>query len=104
MGEIILEEMDGKVSSVVDDCALKEHHLTSWIFQSPASSKTVEMAFPTTDGIIVMPPPGPPRILCLGCGSGTWCFLVKSVNPNWVVHGVDDTNHWLCVHKDVPFK
>lgn len=102
MGEIILEEMDGKISLIVDDDTLKKHHLTSWIFQSPASSKTVEME-PTPEGINVAPR-GPPRVLCLGCGSGTWCFQVKSANPNWVVHGVDDTNHWLCVHKDVPLR
>ncbi|CAG8962129.1 hypothetical protein HYFRA_00005173, partial [Hymenoscyphus fraxineus] len=105
MGEIILEEMDGKISLIVGDGTLRGHHLTSWVFQSGSSPVGVDHGQPTpAEGINVQAPRGPPRILNVGCGSGTWCFRVKSANPNWIVHGVDDTNHWLCVHKDLPLR
>lgn len=47
---------------------------------------------------------GPPRVLEIGCGDGDWCFKVKNQEPDWIVEGIDDTNHWLCVHKDVALK
>lgn len=36
---------------------------------------------------------GPPRVLEIGCGDGTWCFKVKEEQPDWIVEGIDDTDH-----------
>lgn len=36
---------------------------------------------------------GPPRVLEIGCGDGTWCFRVKEEQPDWIVEGIDDANH-----------
>jgi hypothetical protein len=44
---------------------------------------------------------GPAHVLEIGCGDGSWCFKVKIEQPDWIVEGVDDTDHWLCVKKDV---
>lgn len=66
---------------------------------------------------------GPPRVLEIGCGDGAWCFKVKKEQPDWIVEGIDDTDHvcillrgvegcanngglqqWRCVHNDVQLK
>lgn len=36
---------------------------------------------------------GPPRVLEIGCGDGSWCFKLKEEQPEWIVEGVDDTDH-----------
>jgi hypothetical protein len=37
---------------------------------------------------------GPPKVLEIGCGDGTWCFKVKESHPDWIIEGLDDTDHW----------
>lgn len=37
---------------------------------------------------------GPPKVLEIGCGNGSWCFKVKEAHPDWIVEGLDDTDHW----------
>jgi hypothetical protein len=37
---------------------------------------------------------GPPRVLEIGCGDGSWCFMVKKAHPDWIVEGLDDADHW----------
>jgi hypothetical protein len=98
MGHIIFEEMDCKLSLIVNDCSVREHHLSSWILQQPSSpyipstDATPEVNLPVSRAAL--------RVLELGCGSGSWCFRVKEENRAWTVHGVDDTNHWLCVYPE----
>ena len=43
---------------------------------------------------------GPPRVLEVGCSDGDWCFKVKMEEPEWIVEGIDDTDHWSCVPRD----
>ena len=37
---------------------------------------------------------GPPKVLEIGCSDGAWCFKVKEEHPDWIVEGLDDTDHW----------
>ncbi len=39
-------------------------------------------------------------VLEIGCSDGAWCLNFKRENPEWIVEGIDDTNHWSCVEKD----
>jgi predicted RNA methylase len=99
MGEVLLEQMDGKLSFIARN-GLKEHHLSYWQYQQPSSPSQEFIALENHVETNV----GPPQVLDLGCGSGSWCFTAKSENPNWIVHGIDDSNHWLCVHKGVTIR
>lgn len=36
---------------------------------------------------------GPPRVLEIGCGDGTWCFKIREEQPEWILEGIDDTDH-----------
>jgi tRNA G46 methylase TrmB len=103
MGEVLLEQMNGKLSSIVSDGLVKGHHLSSWQYQPPLSS-TTNVEDISQDPCSHPTLCGPPRVLDLGCGSGSWCFMAKAENPNWIIHGLDDTNHWLCVNKEFDFK
>lgn len=47
----------------------------------------------STEGLGPLVYNGPPRVLEIGCGDGTWCFKVKEEQPNWIVEGIDDTDH-----------
>lgn len=40
----------------------------------------------------------------IGCSDGRWCFKIKDDQPDWTVEGVDDTDHWSCVQRDVQLK
>ncbi|KAG9237287.1 hypothetical protein BJ875DRAFT_370352 [Amylocarpus encephaloides] len=101
MDDIILHEMDGSVSLVVNNGG-EQHHFPRWQFQPSTSAISEHHSIP--DPITQDESRGSPRILELGCGSGAWCFHAKSVHPDWVVHGIDDTDHWLCVHKDTKLR
>src|SRR4051794_17423153 len=88
MGEVLLEQMDGKLSFIANN-GLKEHYLSYWQYQQPSSPNQDYLTLETR---IQATSIGPPRVLELGCGSGSWCFMAKAENPNWIVHGIDDSN------------
>lgn len=98
--------MDGNSSIVVDDSSIgKNGKLSSWEFQ-PRSPKSVASASGTTPEetpASVAVYNGPPRVLEIGCGDGSWCLEVKAKYPDWIVEGVDDTDHWTCANKDMVF-
>ncbi|KAH8683167.1 hypothetical protein BGZ60DRAFT_524506 [Tricladium varicosporioides] len=96
--EVMLQDMENKASLVINDGTFKRKpNLSSWIFQVPSPRDLSQV---TPDAGLTHPHP---RILEIGCGEGLWCFRAKSENPTWTVHGLDDTKHWLCVHKDMEF-
>jgi tRNA G46 methylase TrmB len=94
--------MDGKNSVVVDNGHLIwGDRLSAWEFK-PASSSTKSTCGATPDetpSIAVYN--GPPRILEIGCGDGIWCFQVKQMYPDRIIEGIDDTDHWSCVHQEL---
>ena len=47
---------------------------------------------------------GPPRVLELGCGDGSWCFASKERHPDWIIEGVDDADHWTKAWPHLTFK
>lgn len=47
---------------------------------------------------------GPPRVLEIGCGDGSWCFASKERHPDWIIEGVDDVDHWTQAWPDLAFK
>ena len=103
MGEIIVPQMDGKSSVVVEDGSLIwSDRLSSWEFR-PRSPKAVNDITPEERRTIQIYH-GPPRVLEIGCSDGSWCFKIKKEQPDWIIEGVDDTDHWACVHKDVLMK
>jgi methylase of polypeptide subunit release factors len=103
MGEVLLEQMDGKLSLIAKK-GLKEHHLSFWAYQQPNSPKQEYQEHLAPETQIQPSAVGAPRVLDLGCGSGSWCFHAKFEYPNWIVHGIDDSNHWLCVNKGVELR
>ena len=47
---------------------------------------------------------GPPRVLEIGCGNGAWCFASKERHPDWIIEGVDDSDHWSDAHPHLTFR
>jgi len=81
---------------IENDSAVKDLFALSWRLNS--SEVTAELKH----NITIFK--GPPRLLDVGCGDGHWCLCVKKQHPEWIIEGLDDTNHWECVHKDTNFK
>ncbi|KAG4027755.1 hypothetical protein MFRU_027g00480 [Monilinia fructicola] len=78
-----------------------EEKLSSWEYRPSLSVKTT----PVSGEVRTVPVyQGPPRVLEIGCSDGRWCFKVKEDQPDWIVEGIDDTDHWSCVKKDVQLK
>ncbi|KAB8299796.1 hypothetical protein EYC80_000048 [Monilinia laxa] len=78
-----------------------EEKLSSWEYKPSLSVKTT----PVTGEVRTVPVyQGPPRVLEIGCSDGRWCFKVKEDQPDWTVEGLDDTDHWSCVKRDVQLK
>ncbi|APA08227.1 predicted protein [Sclerotinia sclerotiorum 1980 UF-70] len=78
-----------------------EEKLSSWEYNPSASVKTT----PVSGDLKTVPVyQGPPRVLEIGCSDGSWCFKVKEDQPDWTVEGVDETDHWSCVQRDIQLK
>jgi hypothetical protein len=96
--------MEGKSSLVVDDnSCVWSARVSAWEFR-PRSPNPVTSAPGTSPGetpAAVGVYHGPPRVLEISCGDGSWCFQVKAKYPDWIIEGVDDTDHWSCVKKDM---
>ena len=99
--------MDGK-NSVVDDGGhlIKGDRLSAWEFKPSASPNSARSVGGTSPDETPTVPVycGPPRILEIGCGDGIWCFQVKKMYPDRIIEGIDDTDHWSCVHTDMVMK
>ncbi len=85
---------------------VSKDRLTSWDFKSQQRKTPTEQ---TADGSpedshTVPVYDGPPHTLEIGCSDGAWCLNFKKEMPDWIVEGVDDTNHWSCVGNDIEFK
>jgi hypothetical protein len=107
MGAVIAEHMKGKNSVVVDSGHLiLSDRLSAWEFRPTSSPKSAKSASATTpeETPTVAVYNGPPRVLEIGCGDGIWCFQVKKQYPDRIIEGVDDTDHWSCVHTDVQMR
>ncbi|KAK0099613.1 hypothetical protein ONS96_008113 [Cadophora gregata f. sp. sojae] len=104
VGKIITPRADGKASVLVDDGIWRDR-LSSWDFRGPRSPKVLkdnEESPTETHSVAVYH--GPPRVLEIGCSDGGWCFIFKKEQPDWIVEGIDDTNHWSCIPRDVDIK
>ncbi len=47
---------------------------------------------------------GPPRVLEIGCGNGSWCFASKYRHQDWIIEGIDDADHWTEARPDLTFR
>ncbi|PQE16757.1 hypothetical protein CJF30_00003464 [Rutstroemia sp. NJR-2017a BBW] len=50
------------------------------------------------------PPLLPLTLAQVGCSDGSWCFQLKSAHPDWMIDGIDDTDHWTCMNKDTDLR
>ncbi|KAL5319974.1 hypothetical protein ACEPPN_013033 [Leptodophora sp. 'Broadleaf-Isolate-01'] len=100
VGKIITPRADGKATVLVDD-GIWTGRLSSWDFRGPRSPKSLKEKDETPlETHLVAVYHGPPRVLELGCSDGSWCFNFKNEQPDWIVEGIDDTNHWSCIPRD----
>ncbi|PVH76804.1 hypothetical protein DL98DRAFT_639812 [Cadophora sp. DSE1049] len=100
VGKITTPRADGKASVLVDDGIWRDR-LSSWDFRGPRSPKLMKENEDTpTETHSVAVYHGPPRVLEIGCSDGSWCFNFKKEQPDWIVEGIDDTNHWACIPRD----
>ena len=105
IGDIIIEERKDRASSnssVNDGSPNWKNQLSAWLFDPSlpeGGEAAVKKEIPDLQPAPALP--GQPRVLELGCGDGNWCMRFKKQNPNWLVDGIDDTNHWMCYHKDL---
>ncbi|KAM3080910.1 hypothetical protein ACMFMF_002827 [Clarireedia jacksonii] len=76
--------------------------LSSWEYQ-PATSKNSPIATPEEKRPAKVCQ-GPPRVLEIGCSDGNWCFQAKKAHPDWIIDGIDDTSHWICMNKDIELR
>ncbi|KAI9646813.1 hypothetical protein NHQ30_004812 [Ciborinia camelliae] len=78
-----------------------EEKFSSWEYNPSSSVKST----PVGGEVKTVPVyQGPPRVLEIGCSDGSWCFKVKEDQPDWTVDGVDDTDHWSCVQRNIELK
>jgi len=103
MGTVIMAQLDNKSSLVLDkDSSNGNERLLSWDFKGAYSTPKQVPTPEEPESIAVYH--GPPRVLEIGCSDGSWCFKIKKLQPEWIVEGVDDSNHWACVHQDIKFR
>lgn len=100
-------DRDGKDSVLVDSFVSKDR-LTSWDFKSRNIKSPNEVSpgeKPSNHAENAVPVySGPPRVLEIGCSDGAWCFNFKLEMKDWIVEGVDDTDHWSCIEQDLEVK
>ncbi|TAQ88271.1 hypothetical protein B7494_g3368, partial [Chlorociboria aeruginascens] len=99
MAEVIGAQMDGWSSTVVGN----RERLLSWEFTLPSPTSNPSTGTPN-DRQAVAVYQGPPRVLEIGCGDGCWCFQLSKEQPDWIIEGIDDANHWSCVQRDLDLK
>ena len=90
----------------MDRSSLNDRHISAWLFD-PSTPALGEDTVRKSETPELQTKPAAPcelRVLELGCGDGNWCIQFKNENSSWVVDGIDDTNHWKCVHKDLAFR
>ncbi|TVY91266.1 hypothetical protein LAWI1_G003407 [Lachnellula willkommii] len=108
IGDVIFEEMKDKILPIASDGSSlnQKHKISAWLFDPSLPTPGEDTARKSETPEPQMEPAAPcePRVLELGCGDGNWCIQFKNQNPSWIVDGIDDTNHWQCVHKDFAFR
>ena len=90
--EIIVLQLDAaeqEFERSLDSKKISKERLSLWEFSELASQLSPRL----TEGSGPLVYNGPPRVLEIGCGDGTWCFKVKENHPDWIVEGIDDTDH-----------
>ncbi|PQE22217.1 hypothetical protein CJF32_00004579 [Rutstroemia sp. NJR-2017a WRK4] len=89
--------------------------ISSWEYEPEICMKNPPSATPEekrTATVCQDPPryaPSTPPLLPLtlaqvGCSDGSWCFQLKNAHPDWVIDGIDDTDHWTCMNKDTDLR
>jgi hypothetical protein len=97
LSRILGHQMDGKAAVLVDIGIWKDR-LSSWDFRTSAPAAFTSPCQGSYDIPVYR---GSSRVLELGCSDGRWCFHFKNRQPGWIVEGVDDTDHWSCINRDV---
>ena len=101
IGKVLAPQMNGKSSILVDDGIWKDR-LSSWDLR-PASPSSTSDETPPEEKRSTAVYRIPPHVLEIGCSDGSWCLNLKRNQPDWIFHGLDDTNHWSCVTEDTTF-
>ncbi|TGO75097.1 hypothetical protein BELL_0234g00030 [Botrytis elliptica] len=96
-----IEQIKGQSSlSSEKDNLTSEEKLSYWEYNPSSSTKTTPVSGELQSRSVPVYQ-GPPRVLEIGCSDGSWCFKVKEDQPDWTVEGVDETDHWSCVQRDI---
>ncbi|KUJ19771.1 uncharacterized protein LY89DRAFT_731026 [Mollisia scopiformis] len=99
LSKLLNPNPNGGDSVLVED-NIWSHRLSSWDLRL----RTPKSASPSSVTSQNAPVYGQRRVLEIGCSDGDWCFAFKKQQPDWVVHGVDDTDHWSCFDRGVPLR
>ena len=70
--------------------------ILSWEMHTPQMLGTA-----TVGTLVTTASPEAPKALEIGCCDGSWCFRLKDKYPLLVVEGVDDNDHWSCLHEGI---
>ncbi|THV55180.1 hypothetical protein BGAL_0012g00180 [Botrytis galanthina] len=97
-----IEQIRGQssLSSEKDNLTSEEKPLSYWEYNPSSSTKSTPVSGELQSRSVPVYQ-GPPRVLEIGCSDGSWCFKVKEDQPDWTVEGIDETDHWSCVQRDI---
>jgi hypothetical protein len=79
-------------------------NLSAWDYSSFPLSPDLSPPPSPDGGQIVVVYNGPPRILEIACGNGSWCFTTKEYHEDWIIEGIDDADHWTEKHPELIFR
>ncbi|CZR59317.1 uncharacterized protein PAC_09209 [Phialocephala subalpina] len=101
LSRLVNPHPDGGHSALVED-KFWSHRLSSWDLRL----RTPKSVTPRSSVANYNPPVyrGQRRVLEIGAGDGNWCFSFKKQQSDWVVDGVDNTDHWSCFERGVPLR
>ncbi|PQE12091.1 hypothetical protein CJF31_00000257 [Rutstroemia sp. NJR-2017a BVV2] len=77
--------------------------ISSWKYEPDISKKNPPSATPEEKRTATVCQ-DPPRVLEVGCSDGSWCFQLRNAHPDWIIDGIDDTDHWTCMNKDTDLR
>ncbi|PMD43585.1 hypothetical protein L207DRAFT_300657 [Hyaloscypha variabilis F] len=96
--KIVAPRGDGKGIAPLEDELLARRLTWCFDFRPVSPSSSTESP---DDGGAMPVYSGPSRVLDIGCSDGKWYHSFKKEQPTWIVEGVDDTDHWSCIDKDL---
>ncbi|KAF8866037.1 hypothetical protein BDZ45DRAFT_796270 [Acephala macrosclerotiorum] len=101
LSRLVNPHPDGDHSALVED-KFWSHRLSLWDLRL----RTPKSSTPKSSVASYNPPVycGQRRVLEIGAGDGNWCFSFKKQQCDWVVDGVDNTDHWSCFDRGVPLR